>query len=208
MQRRILEEQVHQEPAVDQAVNPVARFDNILQRRLVGKDDQGAGLAFRHGPAGLRNLLDHFAVHPFFADSQKLTEEGLACPGQSVGPQAVEEMTDFRLENHNERQHAHVDERAQQGAHQFHVEGCHDHPQEEQGHQGDENVHRRRAPDPPEGQVDDAGHHEDIQDICGRHVHKTENFQQHTRNQSATTKITIFFDIGECSTRFPPKHVL
>ena len=83
-------------------------------------------------------------------------------------------MPDLRLEDHDERDHSHVDERPEQGAHQLHVECRHDHSQDEQQDDGNKDIHSGRPSYPSENQIDEYGYHQYVQNVRKRKVEESE----------------------------------
>ena len=51
------------------------------------------------------------------------------------------ELADFRLENHNQGQHTHVQHHVQHGKHEPHVEGRNNDPYDEERYDGQEYAH-------------------------------------------------------------------
>ena len=156
MQRGILEEYVHYQSPGDLRVHDVPGLDDEVERILAWEHDQRPGLVGGHGSARLGDLVDRASCHLLVLDAHKLVEEVAAFSGHPIARAELhQKVPHLGLEYDDERDHAHVDERPEQGAHQLHVECRHDHSQHEKQDDGDEYIHCRRPSYPPECQVDE-----------------------------------------------------
>ena len=79
-------------------------------------------------------------------------------------------MTYLRLENDDEGKDTHVDEGAEDGAHQLHVQGKRKDSQDEYAKDRYEDVHCGRASYPSEYEIDDGGNHQYVQNVGERQV--------------------------------------
>ena len=84
-------------------------------------------------------------------------------------------MADFRLEQDDDGQHAHVQKGVQQHRHHAHVQGAHHRLENEDEHQDQNNVQDRAvSPDAPDQEENDDGHHENVQQVCPAETQKAE----------------------------------
>ena len=88
-------------------------------------------------------------------------------------------MADLRLEDYNQRQHAHIDECAQQGTHELHPEGIGHNQQHINDNDGNEDVDRRSVADPTEYGEDNQRYNQYIYQIGERKAQKPEYCCRH-----------------------------
>ena len=183
VQRGILEEDVHDEPAVDLRVEAVARVHELVHRGLVLDDDEGAGLFRRHGPHGLHQFLHAPAPEPLLLDAEEAVEQVARAAGNArLHGHAVQQVADFRLEDDDDRQDTHVQQGAQQHRHHPHVQGRRDGlPHQEQGQHQHDVQHRGVAPDAPQQEIDQQRDHPDVQDVRPAELQESE-YAQHLRH--------------------------
>ena len=176
VQGGVLEEDVHDEPAVDIGLETVSGGDVLVHGILVLQHDEGAGLFGRHGADGFSQLLHALASHLLFLDTQEAVEN-LPAPARNarLNGQAVQQMADFRLEQDDDGQNAHVQEGVQQHRHHAHIEGAHHGLENEDKHQDQNDVQDCTvSPDAPDEEKDDGGHHENVQQVCPAETQKSE----------------------------------
>ena len=84
-------------------------------------------------------------------------------------------MSDFRLEEDDEGQYAHVQEGVEEHRHHAHVEGAHNALEHQEGHQDQHDVEDGGVgPDAADEEKDDGGHHQDVQNVGPAKAEKTE----------------------------------
>ena len=104
---------------------------------------------------------------------EELSEPGVAVAGEGGSPEIIKEVTDFGLEDDDQRDSAHVDYRPEQGGHHSHLQRVYQNPEEKKGHNRQGDVHRGGALDPAEEEIYDCRDHQDVEDIDQRHMQKT-----------------------------------
>ena len=158
MQRRILEEQVHQKSSVYPGIDPVAGAYEIVQRSVVGNDDKCTCLVFTHSSAGLGDLVGLLTCGNgrLGISAEKPCNELLTLGAAHVSvSEPDEELSDLRLEDHNQCEHTDIEDHVHDGGHQSHVECSHYHSDHVQRNDGDEDTHSRCSANPPEENEND-----------------------------------------------------
>ena len=88
-------------------------------------------------------------------------------------------MSDFRLEDDDDRKYAHVNESAEQCAYEFHFQCVRYHSQDVDGDYRSKYVHCGGISYPSEYEIDEQADQEDVQHVGKRKLQKTEYFQRH-----------------------------
>ena len=183
MERRVLEEQVHYEAAVDSCVYAVSCTDDFCQTCLVGYHYQCSGLVFRHSPACFGKVVYLVAsadVGAFVIYSADPVDDGTAsCAVHVSASQLHEEFSDLRLEYHDKGYKADVENGLHDVGHEPHVECGYDDSDYIQRYDGQEDAHGRCAPDPPEYDVYQKRQEKYVKHVREGHLKETENRQYH-----------------------------
>ena len=176
VQRRILEEDIHDEPAVDIGFKTVSGGHIVLHGGFMLQNDEGSGLFGRHGADGLYQFLHALGAHDFLFDAQQPVEQLAGAPREArLHRKSVEQMADFRLEQDDEGQHTHIQEGVQQHRHHAHVQGAYHSLEDQEDHQDGHNVqYGGVSPDAPDQEKDKRGHHQDVQDVGPAEAEETE----------------------------------
>ena len=177
MQRRVLEEQVHQKPSVYLRIDTVSRADEIVERCAVGNDDECAGLVFRHSSAGLGDFVGFFACRSCGLDvsAEKSVEELLTFGAAHISvSESDEELSYLRLEDDDQSQHTDIKHHVHDGNHQSHVECSHYHSDHVQRYDGDEDAHCRCSANPPEKDEDDQAEQYYVENVRNGQFKKAE----------------------------------
>ena len=180
VQRGILEENVHYQASVNLGLKAVSRGHNLVQGRFLLDHNEGAGMLRRHGADGFREFHHRAGAHPFLLDAQQPVEQVPGAFGQArIDGQPVEHMPDFRLEQDDDGQYAHIQEGIEQHRHHAHVKRAHNGLQHQQDHQHQHDIeHGGVSPDAPDEEIDDGGHHQDVQHIGPPEAEESEYAQQ------------------------------
>ena len=157
----VLEEYVHDEPSGNPGVHLVSSLDDIVQGIVSLDDYQGAGLLLGHHPAGFRDLVEAVPAHLLLLDSQEFVYHGPALSGHVdvPGSEFHQPVSQLGLEKNDQGEYSDIDESAQDGVHQVHVESRDNDFEDEHGHDCHEYVHGGGAPDPLEYEVDQDCNH-------------------------------------------------
>ena len=182
MKRGILEEQIHDQSAMNGCIDAVAGADDIFQRIFVSDHDQGSCLFFRHSAACLGQVVYSLVV----ADGGLgILSENPVDYGSSSGAvhisvaESDEELPDFRLEDYDQREHSHVQHHVHHGCHESHVEGRYENSDHVKRNDGHKDAHGRRSSDPSEQEEYYEAQQQDIQNICDRQLQKAEEREYH-----------------------------
>ena len=180
VERGVLEEQVQYQSAVDRRVDPVPGLYYVLETVNVREDDKRPGFRVGHRTAGFCDFVEvrGLEVLPFLAE-EFLDDHPRSRAELCLRAYPVEEMPDLRLEDHDKGQDADIDERPQQRAHEFHVEGVDDDHQHVDHDDCQEDIQRRRIADPAECNENNQGNQKDVQQVHRRHVQYVEYAQNH-----------------------------
>ena len=146
-------------------------------------DDEGAGLFGRHGSDGFHELLHAPAPQLFRLDAEQPVEQVARAAGDArLHGEAVQQVTDFRLENDDDGQDTHVQEGVQQDRHHTHVQGGGDGLRhQQQGEYQDDIQDRGVTPDASQQEKNQQGNHPDIQDVRPAELQETE-YAQHVHH--------------------------
>ena len=132
MQRRVLEEEVHYQTAVDRGVDRVSCAYDFFKRGLVCYHDEGACLVLRHPAACFRYVVDSFAdayVRALPVLAEELVEDGLALRAVHVSAsEPHEELPYLRLEDDDDGDESDVKHGLHDVGHEPHVECRYDDP--------------------------------------------------------------------------------
>lgn len=163
---------------MDRCIYAVACADDVVKRHLVGEDYQGACLLFRHSAAGLGDFVQRFVSARYARAAENPVDQCTAlCVVDISVAEVYEDLSDFRLEYHDKREHSDVKNRLHESCHQPHVERRYQHPDDVERHDSYEDAYRRRSSEPLEGQEDDHAEKKYVQDVRKRHFQKSENRQ-------------------------------
>ena len=194
MKRGVLEEKVHDEPAVDGSVDAVSCADDLLKRVLMCDDDQCSGLVFRHAAACLCQLVHRLCVSDgaLSGPSHDPVDYGSAPGAVHISiAKPDEELSDFRLEDYDQSKDSHVQHHVHDGSHQSHVE-CRDQDADHiERNDCDEDAHGRGSSDPSEQEEYDEAEQNDVQDICDGQLQKAEKCKYHIPLYYNRAKIVI-----------------
>ena len=181
MQRRVLEEQVHDQSAVDAGVYPVSGADDVVQSVLVGDDDQGSGLVLGHSSACLGQVVHLFAcAHLGALPTGELVDYGPALSVVHVSvSKPYQELSDLRLEYHDDREHTDIQYHVHDRAHEPHSESSHDDTDHIQRYDCYENAHGRGAFEPSEYEKYYNAQQKDVEDVGNLYLQKIESSEQH-----------------------------
>ena len=159
----------------------VAGTYDFIQGSLVCNHYQSTGLAFRHSSAGFGDFLDSLAGMKALCSLSENPVKNLAtlCVAHVSVSKSDEEFSDFGLEYHDQCNHSHIKHCVQKRSHELHVEGRHKDAYEVKGYDGDEDAHSGRPPYPFEENEDKKCQKQYVQDVCERHLKKSENSQIH-----------------------------
>ena len=156
-------------------VNAVSRADDLLQRILVDDHYQCAGLVLRHSPACFCQVIDRLGTgqRTGLSLAGYPVEDGTSLSAVHVSvAESDQELSDFRLENHDQGQHSHVQHHIHYGGHEPHVEGGDQHPDHIQGNDRHEDAHGRRSSDPAEKKEYDEAEQKYVQDVSDGQLQK------------------------------------
>ena len=90
-----------------------------------------------------------------------------------------EEPPDLRLEYDNQGQHADIEHHIHYSGGEPHPEHGHDEPDHVQGNDGNENIPRRRSPQPTEKEKDNQRNQQNVQNVQQGQSQESEQSQNH-----------------------------
>ena len=181
VERGVLEEQVHYQASVYSRIDTVSCAYDFLKGSVVGNHDECSGLVFGHSSARLRHVVHGFASG--YISGAALLAEYLVQEGSAFGAAHIpaakshQELSDLRLEDHDECDESHIQYGLHNVGHQPHIEGGDNNPDHIQRNDGNEDAHRRCPPDPSEDDEYDEGEQKYVQDVSKRQLQESENCQ-------------------------------
>lgn len=182
VERGVLEEQVHDQTAVDGCIYVVACVYDVVKRGCMGYDYEGSGLVLGHSAACLRDFIGCLASGRTFGfpASEELVEDLLSLRAlHPLVSDPYQELADFRLEYDDQCYETDVEHGLHDIGHKPHVEGRRQYTDHIEGDYRDEDAHRRCAFYPPESHINDKGQQEDVKYVCQRQVQEAEYLQYH-----------------------------
>ena len=181
VKRRVLEEEIHDQSAVDSCVYPVSGADDFIKRSVMCDHDKRSGLVLRHSAAGLCEVVHGLASDGVCSlSSQDPVHDGTSlCAVHVSVAEPDEEFPDFRLEDDDQGYDSHIQHHVHDGRHQPHVECLHHDPDDVERHDGHEYAHRRRTFDPSEHEEDDQSQKDDVENVRKGQLKEAEKRQNH-----------------------------
>ena len=174
MKRRVLEEQVRDEAAVDACINSIARAYDLVKRCFMDKDYKRAGLVLGHYAAGLCDVVDAFDGLYHGLSAQYPVDELPSSRAVHVSvAQLHQEFSDFRLEYYNDSDDSHIHECVQERGHELHAKRADEDADEEKRNDSHKDAHRRRTSDPFEQNEDQNCEKQYVEDVSEGHLQKT-----------------------------------
>lgn len=160
VQRAVLEEDVLNQLARDDGIEALAGGDGLVQGRVFLENNERTGLGVRHAPAGPNHEVD-FGIVDLKA-ALLLVKTPAEQFNQARVAEQKEEFADFRLENHNQRNHTHANHLAENGTHQIQMGCTQQFPSQKQDDNRPENADGRRTPQQFEQLVQDDGKYQNV----------------------------------------------
>ena len=162
VQRAVFEEDILNQRMGYVGVDGDTCRNDIIQIVVAREQDERSLLDIRHVEAGLGDRVD-VQVH-ITPDAQKLEPLGqLALLG--LRSDGEEETPYLRLENDDERNETHTDKGTKDGGQHFHLQGLDQLPDEENGHDADEDAHGGGAFQEAVKAIEKARHQKDVENV-------------------------------------------
>ena len=162
VQGAVLEEDVFNQRVADVGVDNNTCRNDVVQVVFACQQDESALLDFRHVEAGFGDRIHiQVDVAPDFQELElpwQLAFLGLGTDGE-------EETPYLGLENDDKRDEAHADEGTEDGGQHLHLQILDHLPNEEDGHDTDEDAHGRGAFQETVEAKEQQGHQNDVDDV-------------------------------------------
>ena len=132
------------------------------------QDDERSCLFFRHSSARLCQVVDGLAVFlMLLLPSHQSVNDSLASRTVHVPvAKSGKELSDLRLEYHDQRKHSDVKNHVHDGGYEPHVEGCHKNSGQVERYDSNEDADCGRTFQPSESQKDNQAEKQNVQDVC------------------------------------------
>ena len=179
---RVLEEEIHDETAVDACINSVSCADYLFKRVFVRNDNQSSCLFFGHSATCFSQVVHSLGVLQCgrCGLAENPVDDGAALVAVHIPvSEPDEELSDLRLEDHDECKHSDIQNHIHYGCHQSHVECGHEHSDHIKRDDRHEDAHGRRASDPAEQEKYNEAQQQDIENVCDRQLQKAEKCEYH-----------------------------